>query len=223
MGISLAETRGSTLTATIGGTAYVVPGISGATENTSEAPSTEVSLFEGSLSIRGNRPPSTITIDIGNHNVVLPVFKQLKAALRSGTSISWKFETPERDKSIPSTARVALTANDATATLSGAGASDIFKADDFGPGDGIKIGSSVYVVTEVDDSSGNPELSPTPGSTAAAAAFNVVAPGRSITFSAPLSDYAAFGTLNLDGQYSTTFTIAPSGDIPDWEVTGLAS
>ena len=212
MGTVPAEVKGSLIDATIGGTTYRLGGIGGITENTSEATTTTEEFIDGTtITTVGARPASTYTIDVANYLPHLPEWALMKSSLVSGDRIAWTFTRPQKviSPEIPNTL-AAITAATGAVAFSGSGTNPTFSDDQFGRGQAIKIANVDYLITEI-DASGQVTVVP-PASDVAAAAYQVVIPESTVTGTAPLSDFASFGSSTPGGLVSSTFTIAPSTD-----------
>ena len=206
-----------------------VDGIGGVTENSSEAPSTTTTTFQGSSTVTGSKPVSTISFDVPSHNPQLECWKTIRTNMIDSKPMTWRLSRPEIEIADPGSRAMAAIAVDGECTFTGMGNLD-FTADQYGAGLALQTGTgdSVknWIINSITvDNSGvaTVTVGNKPESAVTATEYKLVLPELRTGFGASVSDYTYIGTFNLDGNISASMTVAPSAHPPAIKPENLGS
>ena len=200
-----------------GATWNKVPGINGYTESGGEAPERDVVTFDGAAKRSGH--PRVPSIEVSAvYTPAHAAWKALRKASIDGTLLDFRFITKEVPQftAIGSTNTVAIAAT-GVVTFAGTVKPD-FQSGKIGLGQVIEVGSGTYVIDSISDAT--PPLVKVKPATAvtAASGYKIVLPSmRRGPFSSTVR-LAGNVSLESEGDMSTTLTLAPIAQLPEWEI-----
>ena len=191
-----------------------------------EAPTTEVVTFKRVGTVVGKERLPSLTVQIPSYMPHHSIWQALSAANEDGSPLQFRIRTQEHELADSTTGNTAAIAAAPTGAVtlaplvvpaSGAAHSIDWRAEVYGVGLGLKIGTTVYIVDSISDT-GVLTVKPAPESAVAAATYKVVVPRlRMGPFLARITTLAPF-SLPVEGQLSTTLGLQPVVRLPRWVI-----
>ena len=199
-----------------------LPGVTGYSESGGERPERDVVGFGGVTKVTGL--PRVPTVEI---NAVYPplhaAWKKMRRAMEKGDEPTFRITTKERLTFAVTTAGNTVEVTVTTGLLAFAGSrKPDFKTARYAPGQVLVIGTTKYVIDRISgDDPPKAYVKKLDGTAAAAKAatinYKILTPGlqRSFPAAVRLTDR---GSLDSESQLTTTLSLSPTGELPDWEI-----
>lgn len=202
------------------GTTWIeVPGISGYTESGGEAPERDIVAFSG-VAKRSGHPRVPAIECSAVYAPAHAAWKAIRVASIKGTLLRFRLTTLEETiESIKGSGNTVAIPTTGVVAFAGT-VKPNFKEGLIGPGQVIKAGSAKYVIDSLsDDDSPVVTVKPAPETAVSATAeYSIVLPSlRRGPFGATVR-LADRVSLESESDMTTTLTLAPRGQLPEWEV-----
>ncbi len=203
----------------IGGDWKELPGINGYSETGGEAPERDIVAFSGVAKRSGHpRVPSVEMNAV--YQPAHSAWRAIREAADKGTLLRFRVTTKEEERfAINDSAETVAIADTGVLTFAGDGKPN-FKSSEYGVGMILKLGGENYVIDSVSDAD-TPVVTVTPAPASdvtAATDYKITVPSlRRGPFSATVRIVGNV-SLESEGDMTTTLTLAPRGQLPEWSI-----
>ena len=194
-----------------------IPGINGYTESGGEAPERDIVAFSGVAKRSGHPRAPSIELQ-AVYQPAHAAWKALRKASIQGKVLHFRMITNKETLfEIDKAGHTVAIAIDGTATFAGAVKPDFSEAQ-YGVGQVIEVGGGSHVIDSISDV-GAVKVKPAPKTAVTAVTdYKVALPSLQRGSFAATVRIAGNVSLESEGDLTTTLTLAPRGQLPEWEI-----
>ena len=202
-----------------------VPGVGSYRETGGEAPTRDVVGFEATSTLTGRRRVPTIECDVASYLPHHAAWKKIRAQSDAQKSLTWRLVIPEDTVFTgDGTATAAIAAATGIVTFAAAGGSlPTFTNPEYAPGLGLVVAGTLYVIDDVDATTGVFTVRKPPNDVAASAAWSIIRPAlRRGPFAAKVANTDR-SQLGSESNLLSVLRLQPAAELPEWEALASAA